>query len=56
MVIELKTQLADQLQQQGVSIDPNSVTDEMLYNEIATDPMVRAEGDAVSAGARVCFG
>lgn len=41
VVIELKTQLADQLEQQGVSIDPNSVTDEMLYNEIATDPMVR---------------
>ncbi|HVT97407.1 MAG TPA: polysaccharide biosynthesis/export family protein, partial [Acidobacteriaceae bacterium] len=41
VVIELKTQLAEQLQQQGVAIDPNAVTDEMLYNAIATDPMVR---------------
>jgi protein involved in polysaccharide export with SLBB domain len=40
-VIELKTQLAEQLQQQGVAIDANAVTDEMLYNAIATDPTVR---------------
>ena len=41
VVIELKTQLAEQLQQQGAAIDPNAVTDEMLYNEIATNPVVR---------------
>jgi protein involved in polysaccharide export with SLBB domain len=43
VVIELKSELADQLQQQGVAVDPNSVTDEMLYNEIATDRTVRAK-------------
>ena len=41
VVIELKTQVADQMQQQGVSIDANAITDEMLDNEIATDPAVR---------------
>ncbi len=41
VVIELKSQLAEELQQQGVAIDPNSVTDEQLYNEIATDRRVR---------------
>jgi protein involved in polysaccharide export with SLBB domain len=43
VVIELKSQLADQLQQQGVAVDPGTITDEMLYNEIATDPAVRAK-------------
>jgi protein involved in polysaccharide export with SLBB domain len=43
VVIELKSELADQLQQQGAAVDPNSVTDEMLYNEIATDRTVRAK-------------
>lgn len=43
VVIELKSLLVDALQQQGLSIDPNSVTDEMLYNEIATDRSVRAK-------------
>ncbi len=51
VVIELKSQLADQLQQQGVAIDPNAVTDEMLYNAIATDPMVR-ERTTLFLGAR----
>jgi len=41
VVIELKTELAEQMQQQGMTIDPNTVTDEMLYNAIATDPAVR---------------
>jgi len=41
VVIELKTQFADEMQQQGVQIDPNAVTDEMLDNAIATDRTVR---------------
>ncbi|MFZ0272846.1 MAG: SLBB domain-containing protein [Acidobacteriaceae bacterium] len=43
VVIELKSQLADQLQQQGVTVDPGTVTDEMLYNAIATDRNVRSK-------------
>jgi protein involved in polysaccharide export with SLBB domain len=42
-VIELKSLLADQLQQQGVTVDPGTVTDEMLYSEIATEAAVRAK-------------
>jgi protein involved in polysaccharide export with SLBB domain len=43
VVIELKSLLADQMQQQGVTVDPGTVTDEMLYSEIATDRTVRAK-------------
>jgi len=34
LVVELKAQLADRMQQQGVQIDPNEISDEMLYNQI----------------------
>jgi protein involved in polysaccharide export with SLBB domain len=43
VVIELKSLVADQLQQQGLTVDPGTVTDEMLYSEIATDPTVRSK-------------
>jgi len=64
LVVELKAQLADRMQQQGVQIDPNEISDEMLYNQIATNADLRAsittvlrargyvvEGDLQSAGA-----
>ena len=41
VVVELKQLLADTLPQQGVSIDPNSITDEMLYRQIASSREVR---------------
>jgi protein involved in polysaccharide export with SLBB domain len=42
VVVELKSLLADQMQQQGVQIQADSITDEMLYNQIAVNPEVRA--------------
>ncbi|HZB88285.1 MAG TPA: SLBB domain-containing protein, partial [Terracidiphilus sp.] len=39
---ELKSQLADRLQQQGVQVDPDSISDEMLYNQIGTNASLRA--------------
>jgi protein involved in polysaccharide export with SLBB domain len=42
LVVELKSQVADRLQQQGTQIDANDITDEMLYNQIATNADVRA--------------
>ena len=41
VVVELKQLLADTLSQQGVSVDPNSITDEMLYRQIASSREVR---------------
>ncbi len=41
IVVELKSLLADQLQQQGMSVDPNSITDETLYQQIASSREVR---------------
>ena len=45
IVVELKQLVADQLQQQGsqegVQIQSDSITDEMLYNQIATNPSLR---------------
>lgn len=42
VVIEVKQMLADRLQQQGVPTQPESITDEMLYNQIASSSEVRA--------------
>jgi protein involved in polysaccharide export with SLBB domain len=42
LVVELKSQLADRMQQQGVQIDPNDISDQMLYSQIATNPDLRA--------------
>jgi protein involved in polysaccharide export with SLBB domain len=40
--VELKSQLADRMQQQGVQIDADDVSDQMLYNQIATNADLRA--------------
>lgn len=42
VVVELKSFLADMLQQQGTSIQPDAITDEALYNQISSSPQVRA--------------
>ena len=42
LVLELKSQLADRMQQQGVQIDPNDISDQMLYQQIATNADLRA--------------
>jgi protein involved in polysaccharide export with SLBB domain len=42
IVVELKSYLADILQQQGTLIQPDSITDEVLYNQISSSPQVRA--------------
>ena len=43
LVLELKSQLADRLQQQqGVLIDPSEISDQTLYNQIATNADLRA--------------
>ena len=43
LVVELKSQLADRLQeQQGVQIDANDISDQMLYQQIATNAELRA--------------
>ncbi len=44
---ELKSQLADRMQQQGVQIDPNDISDQMLYNQIVTNANLRASITAV---------
>lgn len=42
VIIELKSLLADMLQQQGIQIQPDSITDETLYSQIASSSAVRA--------------
>jgi protein involved in polysaccharide export with SLBB domain len=42
LVVELKSQVADRLQQQGTQVDANDITDQMLYNQIATNADLRA--------------
>lgn len=42
LVVELKSQVADRLQQQGTEIDANNITDQMLYDQIATNADLRA--------------
>ena len=42
LVLELKSQLADRMQQQGIQIDPNDISDQTLYNQIATNADLRA--------------
>ena len=40
--MELKSLVADQLQQQGVPVQADSITDEMLLNQISTNATLRA--------------
>jgi protein involved in polysaccharide export with SLBB domain len=42
VVVELKSYMADAMQQQGASVQPDSITDEALYNQIETNRAVRA--------------
>jgi protein involved in polysaccharide export with SLBB domain len=42
LVPELKQVVADQLQQQGTTIQADSITDEMLFSQIQTNPALRA--------------
>jgi len=42
VVVELKSLLADQMQQQGAHIQSDDITDEMLYNQIGTNADLRA--------------
>ena len=42
LVVELKSELADRMQQQGVQIDPNDISDQMLYNQISSNGSLRA--------------
>src|SRR3984957_18731347 len=42
LVVELKSQVADHLQQQGTPIDANDISDQMLYSQIATNSDLRA--------------
>jgi hypothetical protein len=40
-VIELKSLMADLADQQGTSLQPDSITDQMLYSKIASSPELR---------------
>ena len=42
IVVELKSLVSDQLQQQGSQIQEDDITDEMLYRQIATNAALRA--------------
>jgi protein involved in polysaccharide export with SLBB domain len=41
-IVELKSLLADQMQQQGAQVQSDDITDEMLYSQIATNADLRA--------------
>jgi len=41
LVVELKSEVADRLQQQGTEVDANDITDQMLYDQIATNADLR---------------
>ncbi len=47
LATELKSELADRLEQQGVQIDPDGISDQMLYSQIAASPSLRANITAV---------
>jgi protein involved in polysaccharide export with SLBB domain len=42
LVVELKSQLADRMQQQGMQVDPNDISDETLYSQISSNASLRA--------------
>ncbi|MEI9979825.1 MAG: SLBB domain-containing protein [Edaphobacter sp.] len=42
LLMEVKSQVADYLQQQGTQVNESDITDEMLYNQIQTSASVRA--------------
>ncbi len=42
LVLELKSQVADRMQEQGMQMDANGISDEMLYDQIAGNAGLRA--------------
>lgn len=42
LVVELKSELADRMQQHGVQVDPNQISDQELYNQISSNANLRA--------------
>jgi protein involved in polysaccharide export with SLBB domain/surface antigen len=42
LVVEIKSQVADRLQEQGTKIDANDISDQMLYTQIATNADLRS--------------
>jgi protein involved in polysaccharide export with SLBB domain len=42
LVLELKSQVADRMQEQGMQIDANDISDEMLYDQISSNAALRA--------------
>src|ERR1700733_12671421 len=42
LVVELKSMVADQLQQQGIQTQADSISDEMLLSQISTNAQLRA--------------
>ena len=48
LVVELKSELADRMQQQGgAEIDPSDISDQMLYNQISSNANLRASISSV---------
>lgn len=39
---QLKSQIADRMQQQGIQVDPNDVSDRAVYNQVAASAQLRA--------------
>ena len=42
LVVELKSELADRLEQQGIQIDPTDISDQELYSQISSNANLRA--------------
>jgi protein involved in polysaccharide export with SLBB domain len=42
LLLEVKSQLADRFQQQGVQVDATDISDQMVFNQIASSPALRA--------------
>ena len=55
LVVELKSLVADQLQQQGVPAQADSITDEMLLSQISTNAALRSQHNGMAARPRLCF-
>src|ERR1017187_3650323 len=47
LLMELKSQLADRMQQQGVEIDPSDISDQAFYSQVSTSANLRASITAV---------
>jgi protein involved in polysaccharide export with SLBB domain len=42
LLLELKSQLADRFQQQGMQVEAADISDQMVYNQVASSPALRA--------------